>query len=51
MENNTQQSKFILILKQVWPYIYRVINSVFYFVVNIIRYFFKNAIKMIKGEY
>lgn len=51
MNENLQQSRVIIILKQIWPFVYRAINSIFYFIVNLIKYFFKNAIKMIKGEY
>ncbi len=50
MEENSQQSKFIIFLRKIWPFIYRVLNSTFYFILGIIKYFFKNAIAMIKGE-
>ena len=45
-----QQSRIKVFLKQIWPYVYRILNSIFYFILGIIRYFFRNAIKMIKGE-
>lgn len=48
MQENTQQSQFIIILKKIWPYIYRVINTVLYFIIMIIKNFFKDAIRMIK---
>ena len=49
MEENQQQSPFIVLLKKIWPFIYRVINAVVYFIIMIIRNFFKDAIRMIKG--
>jgi hypothetical protein len=50
MQDNLRQSRVIIVLRQIWPFVYRVINAVFYFIINLIKYFFKNAIKMIKGE-
>lgn len=51
MQENLRQSQIINFLKQIWPYIYRLLNAVFYYIMGIIKYFFKNAIKMIKGDY
>jgi hypothetical protein len=51
MNENTQKSKYIVFLEKIWPYIYRVLNTVFYFILNLIKYFFKSAMKMVKGEY
>ena len=36
-------------LKQVWPYIYRGINSAIYFIINIIKYIVREGIEMIKN--
>lgn len=49
MQDNIQQSKFMIILKKIWPVINRVLNGVFYFIVTIIKNFFKDAFRMIKG--
>jgi hypothetical protein len=49
MQENVQQSKFMIIMKKIWPYINRVLNAVVYFIIQIIRNFFKSAIEMIKG--
>ena len=51
MNENLRQSRFILLMRQVWPYINRILNSIFYFIVGIIRTFFKYAVQMIKGKY
>lgn len=50
-ENQQQPSPFILILKKVWPFINRVINTVIYFILGLIKTFFKYAVRMIKGEF
>jgi len=49
MQDNLQQSKFVIIMKKIWPVIYRVINMVVYFLINLIKGFFKDAIRSIKG--
>jgi hypothetical protein len=49
MQENTQQSKFMVLMKKIWPYIQRAINVTIYFVVNLIKNFFKTAGQMIKG--
>jgi len=51
MNENQQQSRLIVILKQIWPYVYRIINAIFYFIMNLIKTFFKYGVRMIKGEY
>jgi hypothetical protein len=51
MYQNLKQSRVILLLRRVWPFVYRIINAIFYFIVNLIKYFIANAVKMIKGEY
>lgn len=50
MEENVQQSPFIVLLKKIWPFIYRVINRVVYFIIMLIRNFFRDAIRSIKGS-
>lgn len=50
MEENLQQPQWKIILKKVWPTIYRVINSVFYFLINVIKNFFKVAMDEFKGK-
>jgi hypothetical protein len=49
-ENQRQPSPVMVILKKIWPFIYRVINTVLYFLLSLIRGFFKMAFQMIKGE-
>jgi len=50
MEENKQQSPFIVLLKKIWPFIYRVINTVIFFLLSLIRGFFRMAFQMIKGN-
>ncbi len=50
MQENQQQSQFMIIMKKIWPFINRVINTIVYFLLSLIRGFFKNAIRMIKGS-
>lgn len=50
MQDNVQQSKFMIFLKKIWPYINRAINTVVYFTISVIRSFFKSAMQMIKGN-
>lgn len=49
MQENTQQSRFIIFMKKIWPFVYRVINIIIYSLFHMIRNFFKDAIRMIKG--
>ena len=42
-------SRFMIIMKTIWPPINKVLNMVFYLVMSIIRNFFKTAMQMIKG--
>lgn len=49
MQENVQQSPFIIFLKKIWPFFYRVLNGIIYWLAQLIRGFFKNAIQMIKG--
>jgi len=49
MQDNLQQSPFIIFLKKIWPFFYRVLNGILYFLFMLIKGFFRNAIQMIKG--
>lgn len=49
MQDNLRESPFIVFMKKIWPFIYRVINAVFYFLIMLIRNFFREAIRSIKG--
>jgi len=49
MQENQAQSPFIVFLKKIWPFIYRVINGILYFVMMLIRNFVRDAIQSIKG--
>lgn len=49
MQENQQQLPVIVLLKKVWPYIYRVINAIFYFIIMLIKNFVRDAIRSIKG--
>ncbi len=50
MEENIQQSKFIIIMKKIWPTVYRWINASFYFILNLIRNIIKGIIEQVKGS-
>ncbi|HSW48363.1 MAG TPA: hypothetical protein VLG67_04780 [Candidatus Saccharimonadales bacterium] len=50
MENNQQQSRFKIIIQQIWPYINKILNYIFYFILGLIKTFFRYAKQMIKGE-
>ena len=50
MQENVQQSRFMIFLKKIWPYAIRVINTVVYFIISVLRSFFKSAMQMIKGN-
>lgn len=43
------QNPFIIILKQIWPTIYRIINGFIYFVINLIKSTVVYAIRQIKN--
>jgi len=49
MQDNLQESPFIIFVKKIWPFIYRVINGIVYFILSVIRSMFRIAIEMIKG--
>lgn len=51
MQQNLNQSRIIILLKKIWPTIYRLINSSFYFVIHIIKSTIKSAIDQIKGSF
>lgn len=50
MQENIQQSRVVIILKKIWPAIYRVINSTLYFIMSLIKTFFKDTMRMIQGK-
>jgi len=50
MQDNQQQSPFIVFMKKIWPFVYRVINAIFYFLIMLIRNFVRDAIQSIKGS-
>lgn len=49
MQENMQQSRVMIFLKKIWPFINRVINGIVYFIISLIKGFFKTAMQMIKG--
>jgi hypothetical protein len=49
MEENLQQSKFIIIMKKIWPATIRVINIIFYTIFSFIRNSVKYIIDQIKN--
>ena len=44
-----EDSRFMIILKTIWPPINKVLNYVFYFLISLIRSTFRTAMEMIKG--
>lgn len=50
MQENIQESAFIRLMKKVWPFFHKVLNSIIYFFMSLIKGFFKNAMQMIKGS-
>jgi hypothetical protein len=49
MQENTQQSRVMIILKKIWPFLSKVINAIVYFLAQLIKGFFKTALQMVKG--
>ncbi|HSX08644.1 MAG TPA: hypothetical protein VLF93_00645 [Candidatus Saccharimonadales bacterium] len=49
MQDNQVQSPYIVFLKKIWPYVYRVINTTLYFIINLIKNFVRDAIQSIRG--
>lgn len=47
--NEEQPNKALVILKQIWPTINKVITIVVYFVINLVKAILSDAMKMIKG--
>ncbi len=45
-----EENKFLIILKQIWPTIYRVLNATLYFVFTVIRSLVKGGINQIKND-
>jgi hypothetical protein len=46
-----QPSRFKAIMKQIWPFINRAINTSIYFVIGIIKEIVSEGMKMIKNQY
>jgi hypothetical protein len=44
-----QPNRFIIVLKEIWPTIYRGINSMLYFLFGVIRTGVKVAVQQLKG--
>jgi hypothetical protein len=42
-------SRFMIIMKTIWPPINKVLNMVFYFLITMIRSFFRTVMEMVKG--
>ncbi len=43
-----EPNRVIKLLRQLWPYIYRGINSTLYFIINLIKSIIKDGVKMLK---
>lgn len=41
-------NRFLRLMKSIWPYINKGINSVFYFIINLIKTIISEAIRMVK---
>jgi hypothetical protein len=50
MKENTQESEFIRLLKKIWPFINRVVNTSFYFIMSLIKGIAKGISDQIKGS-
>lgn len=37
-------------LRQIWPTVYKIINTIFYFILTLIKTFFRLAFKQIKDS-
>jgi len=51
MFQNTQQNPIIVFLKNIWPAIYRVINTIIYWILQLIKGIFKGIMDQIKGTF
>ena len=49
MEENQQQNPWIVRLKKIWPTIYRILNTVFYFILSVIKNIVNGIISQLKG--
>lgn len=47
----TQPNPIMMVLKQIWPTIYRVVNGSFYFLMSTIKSIIKMSIEQIKGNF
>ena len=51
MWKNTQQNPVIVFLKNIWPFVYRVINTLIYWFFSLIKGLFKGIMDQIKGSF
>lgn len=51
MEENLNKPKVLILLKEVWPMVHRVINTSVYFTIHVIKSTIKSAIDQIKGSF
>ncbi|MBI4080259.1 MAG: hypothetical protein HY430_00640 [Candidatus Levybacteria bacterium] len=45
-----QPNKFIILLKEIWPTIYRVINAIAFFLLMLVKNFIKFGMQQLKGK-
>ena len=45
-----EENKYITFLKQIWPTVYRVINTIFYAIFNFLKQNIKFAIDQLSGK-
>ena len=46
---NIQPNPFVSFMKKIWPVVYRIINSVFYFILSVIKSIFRGIMEQMKG--
>jgi hypothetical protein len=51
MEENLNKPRYIILLRKIWPTVYRAINTIVYFIMHIIKSTIKSAIDQIKGSF
>ena len=51
MYENAKESRIAKLLKMAWPFVYRLINSAFYWVIMLIKKSVSYAINQIKGSF
>ncbi len=50
MEDNMRQSPIKIALKKAWPFINRLINTIFYFTISIIKSIARGIMDQFKGK-